>query len=199
MTVRCITVGALGENVYILEGEGGAVVIDPGDEYERIVRALGKTPCTHVLLTHAHIDHIGAVAKLQQQGAKVILHEADGPLLTGSGNLARSFGILLEPFTPNELLCGGETLSLPCGQVGVIHTPGHTAGSVCYALENALFTGDTLFCLSVGRTDFPSGDASALRHSIRRKLFALPGDYTVYPGHGEPTTLDFERENNPYA
>lgn len=199
MTVRCIPVGPLQVNAYILEGEGGAVVIDPGDEYERIVRALGEKPCTHVLLTHAHIDHIGAVAKLQRRGAQVVLHEADLPLVTGDGNLARAFGIALEPFTPNVLLRGGETLSLPCGQVLVLHTPGHTAGSVCYLAENALFTGDTLFYGSVGRTDFPSGDALALLHSIRNTLFALPGNYTVYAGHGPSTTLDFERENNPYA
>ncbi|MDE7395677.1 MAG: MBL fold metallo-hydrolase [Clostridiales bacterium] len=199
MTVQFLTVGRLAENTYILSGEDGAVIIDPGAEYERIVRTLNGKSCTHVLLTHAHIDHIGAAAKLQQSGAKVYLHEADMPLLNGRGNLSDALGIPLEPFTPDVLLKGGETLDLPCGQVCVLHTAGHTAGSVCYVVGDALFSGDTLFYLAAGRTDFPSGSITALFDSIRNKLFALKGNYTVYSGHGEPTTLAFERENNPYA
>lgn len=199
MTVQCLTVGRLEENAYILAGEDGAVVIDPGAEYERIVRALGGKPCTHVLLTHAHIDHIGAAAGLQRAGAKVYLHEADLPLLNGRGNLADALGIPLEPFTPDVILKGGETLSLPCGQVRVLHTAGHTAGSVCYIVGDALFSGDTLFYMAAGRTDFPSGSVTALFDSLRNKLFALRGNYTVYSGHGQTTTLAFERENNPYA
>lgn len=199
MTVDRLVVGPLAENTYILRGENGATVIDPGDEYEKIVRALDGTPCTHVLLTHAHVDHIGAVAALQRGGAKVFLHRSDEPLLNGRGSLASALGLSFEPFVPDVLLSGGETLSLPCGQARVLSTAGHTEGSVCYLIDDCLFSGDTLFYLSVGRTDFPSGSAAALVDSLRNKLFTLEKDYTVYAGHGQPTTLAFERENNPYA
>ncbi len=199
LNVKKIEVGLLGENAYILEYENGAVLVDPGADVERITEALGGKPCLTVLLTHAHVDHIGAVAALQRAGAKVALHEADLPLLRGPGNLAAAMGLPLEPFEPDVLLQGGEVLPLGVGEVRVLHTPGHTAGSVCYAIGDLLFSGDTLFYDSVGRTDFPSGDPSALQNSLRNVLFKLEGDYTVYPGHGPATTLLREKASNPYA
>ena len=106
-------------------------------------------------------------------------------------------GINPEKFTPDVLLCGGEKLKIAGLDVDVIHTPGHSKGSVCYVVGNKIFVGDTLFFMSFGRTDFYDGNAKDLKNSIVNKLFALKGNYTVLPGHGEPTTLDFERVNNP--
>ena len=103
----------------------------------------------------------------------------------------------MEHFTPDVTVSGGETLDVAGIAVKVMHTPGHTAGGVCYIAEDCIFSGDTLFELSYGRTDFPTGSFKELKNSIVNKLFALKGDYKVFPGHGAPTTLQFEREHNP--
>ncbi|MCI8412662.1 MAG: MBL fold metallo-hydrolase [Clostridia bacterium] len=199
MKIRSLTVGSIGENVYLLDDGDGVILIDPGADFAAISAALAEKQCKHVLLTHAHYDHIGAVAQFQKQGAKVYLHRDDVKLLNGAGHLAALFGETLQSFVPDVLLNGGETLQLGTFSFRVLSTPGHTDGSVCYITDNVIFSGDTLFRLSVGRTDFPSGDAAKLRDSLKNRLFALEEDYTVYPGHDSPTTLSFERENNPYV
>ena len=199
MKIRSLTVGSIGENVYLLDDGDGVILIDPGADFTTISTALTGKQCNHVLLTHAHYDHIGAVAQFQKQGAKVYLHRDDVKLLNGAGHLAALFGETLQSFVPDVLLNGGETLQLGTFSFRVLSTPGHTDGSVCYITDNVIFSGDTLFRLSVGRTDFPSGDAAKLRDSLKNRLFALEEDYTVYPGHDSPTTLSFERENNPYV
>lgn len=201
MNVITVCTGMLAENTYILEGTNQeALVIDPGDDAEKIVSALRQAGlcCRSVLLTHAHIDHINAVAALQEQGAAVYLHADDAPLLKNSGNLSHICNITFHTFAPDVLLSGGEQLHLSGLTFRVLHTPGHTAGSVCYCFDDCIFTGDTLFYLSVGRTDFPTGNPADLRKSLQ-KLFALQKNYELYPGHDRPTSLDFERENNPYA
>lgn len=198
MKIRTVQVGSIGENTYILSDDKQTVLIDPGADCDIIEAALEGKPCRHVLLTHAHYDHIGAVAYFAKKGAKVYLHENDLPLLHGNGNLAALFGEKLEKFEPDAILHDGDRLDFFDLPIIVIHTPGHTEGSVCYVAGNAIFSGDTLFYLSVGRTDFPSGDGVKLRSSLGR-LFALSGDFTVYPGHDRATSLTFEKENNPYA
>lgn len=198
MRIQTLTVGSLEENAYIADDGREAIVVDPGGDVERIRDAMGGLPCRAVLLTHAHYDHIGAVAALQRDGAKVYLHRADAALLRNGGHLAALFSASLDMFMPDVLLDGGETLAFCNERFHVMHTPGHTQGSVCYVAGNVIFAGDTLFRLSVGRTDFPTGDAQKL-HASLDALFALPQDRTVLPGHGPSTTLSFEKKNNPYV
>ena len=186
-------------NTYILYDDESkdAVLIDPGDDFQRLEDVLSenKLNCVAVLLTHAHFDHCNCAKYFQNKGAKVYLHSDDLKLIETDYNLAKHFGIGFNAFTPDVLLKDGDIINLLGKTFKVIHTPGHTAGSVCYMVEDNIFTGDTLFCLSRGRTDFPTGDAMALNFSIK-KLYALSGDYNIYSGHGESTKLSNERRYN---
>ena len=162
------------------------------------------------MLTHAHFDHIGGVAELcriagkdedgnenPQDAPTVFLHKDELEKIGSYKNLGFSMNANPEKFVPDILLKGGETLKIAGLDVKVIHTPGHAKGSLCYVVSDKIFVGDTLFFMSYGRTDFYDGNAKDLKNSIVNKLFALKGNYTILPGHGEPTTLDFERVNNP--
>lgn len=201
MLIKTLPVGQLETNCYVVTDEDSldCAVIDPGDESGTILDYLedNKLHCRAVLLTHAHFDHIGAAAELQRGGALIVMHRDDVPLVGSFKNLAFYAGKKVEHFTPDVTVSGGETLDVAGIAVKVMHTPGHTAGGVCYIAEDCIFSGDTLFELSYGRTDFPTGSFKELKNSIVNKLFALKGDYKVFPGHGAPTTLQFEREHNP--
>lgn len=184
---------------YVVINGGRAFVVDPGADAERIIAAAEAegAKIEWVLLTHAHFDHIGAAAALQRDGAQIILHRDDVKLIKSFQNLSVLAGVKVEHFTPDVTVAGGETLDVAGVSVKVIHTPGHTAGSVCYVAGDVIFSGDTLFALSYGRTDFPTGSFAQLKNSVVNKLFALEGDYKVLPGHEGPTTLDYERAHNP--
>ena len=192
-----------GSNTYVLtQDEKTAVVIDPSQprvQEELIKRGL---KATYVLLTHCHFDHVGGVYALQSAGAKVLCSEREKPLIGTRADLFEAFGAPRTPYTIDETLKDNETREL-CGmKLQTLYTPGHTAGSVCYLVEDEkgnkhLFTGDTLFLDSIGRTDFPTGDISVLRSSLRR-LCALQGDMPVYAGHNEATSLETERKHNPF-
>ena len=184
---------------YVVINGGRAFVVDPGADAERIIAAAEAegAKIEWVLLTHAHFDHIGAAAALQREGAQIVLHRDDVKLVKSFQNLSVLAGVKVEHFTPDVTVAGGETLDVAGVSVKVIHTPGHTAGSVCYVAGDVIFSGDTLFALSYGRTDFPTGSFAQLKNSIVNKLFALEGDYKVLPGHEGPTTLDYERAHNP--
>lgn len=199
MKILTLTTTELATNTYIMVNGKEAFVVDPGDNADAILAAAAQegATITEVLLTHGHYDHIGAVAELQRKGALVIMHRDDVHLTSSFKNLAFYSGKTVDKFLPDVTVSGGETLNVAGLDVRVIHTPGHTEGGVCYIVGDAIFSGDTLFELSYGRTDFPTGDFAKLKNSIVNKLFTLKENYTVYPGHGNPSTLDFERDNNP--
>ena len=205
MKIDSLAVGPIGTNCYILqdEKEKVCVIIDPGDEAERIEKAVENTGCTPVmiLLTHGHFDHIGAVADLvDRTGCEVYIHIMDKPKLTDdAGMLANLFRIRghknytgkVNVFTEDDILKLDEL------EFDVLETPGHTSGSVCFICGMNMFSGDTLFSRSVGRTDMPDGSSTALMKSLM-KIADLGGNLTVYPGHMNVTTLDAERKYNPY-
>lgn len=199
MKILTLTTTELATNTYIVVNGKEAFVVDPGDNADAILAAAAQegATITEVLLTHGHYDHIGAVAELQRKDALVIMHRDDVHLISSFKNLAFYSGKTVDKFLPDVTVSGGETLNVAGLDVRVIHTPGHTEGGACYIVGDAIFSGDTLFELSYGRTDFPTGDFAKLKNSIVNKLFTLKENYTVYPGHGNPSTLDFERDNNP--
>ncbi|HTR01842.1 MAG TPA: MBL fold metallo-hydrolase [Thermoanaerobaculia bacterium] len=183
-----------------------AVVIDPGDEPERILRALEAAKVSPVALlhTHAHFDHIGSSRAVKEAtGAPIRLHAADRPLYDALPEQAAFFGLRADaPLSPDAPLVEGELVRFGPYGLRAVHTPGHTPGSTCFLLEGdapVLFSGDTLFRRSIGRTDLWGGDTDAILASIREKLFALPGDVPVVCGHGPDTTVDEERRLNPFA
>lgn len=185
-------------NSYLITADGkSAVAVDPAQP--RILDEAKKRglEVKYVLLTHGHFDHIGGCAALQAAGAKVGCLEAERALVTGKNNLAEEFGVPMSAFTVDFTFRDGDRLDL-CGiHVRVVATPGHTAGGACFIAGDRLFTGDTLFAGDVGRTDLPTGSGVALTASLK-KLYALEGDFVVCPGHGEDSTLSYERQFNGY-
>lgn len=193
LTLHTLPLGAYQTNCYILhqEASSSCVVIDPGYTPEVILDFLAGKGLTleAILLTHGHFDHVGAVRDLAAEtGCRVWLNPDDlsmPPKLTAG------------PLYYTDTYSEGDTIS-PAGiSFQVLSTPGHTPGSVCLIAENFLFSGDTLFAGSCGRTDLPGGSTHAIRESLHR-LAELPGDYSVHPGHGESTTLAWEKQYNPY-
>jgi glyoxylase-like metal-dependent hydrolase (beta-lactamase superfamily II) len=186
-------------NSYILTADDKTcVLVDCAQErvFDECKR-LGLTP-EYVLLTHGHFDHIGGCGKFFDDGVKIMCGEKEQDLIFSSDNRAIFNGVAIPHFEIEKTLKDGEELDL-CGMhFKVLHTPGHTAGGVCYICEDNLFTGDTLFCESVGRCDLPTGNARELIQSVKR-LFELQGDYKVYCGHEDDTTLEHERKYNPYV
>ena len=193
MTVDSLVLGPLGTNCYILSAapDGDAVVIDPASRPERIREALAGRRVAAVLLTHGHFDHTGALSAFE--GCPIYIHRLDAPML---GDPYLSVAQIVHDRKPRpaatDMLEDGDVLHLAGLEIHVVHTPGHTPGGVTYRTGDALFTGDTLFQGSCGRTDFPGGSWETEQRSIRR-LLSLPGNYTVYPGHGPQTTLAAER------
>ncbi len=207
INISSAMVGPLAVNCYIVTDEktGKTAVIDPGGystELDAILKTVGYENIEYILLTHGHFDHIGGVPKvLSKTGgkAKIAIYESEAPFLSdGYKNLSSMFtGTPLEKITADILLRDGDKVTLGESEFDVIHTPGHTSGSVCYICSGDIFSGDTLFKRSAGRTDFPTGSAAQLMQSLK-KLAALDGDYNVHPGHDRETWLDEERRMNPY-
>ncbi len=195
MKVDMIQVGPIGTNCYILEEGGRIAVIDPGDEAERILSVLAETGGTvdYILLTHGHYDHTTAVPQLHAAlpEAKIYIHQADA---NGAGS--RLFPLAGEV---EDLLLydEGDVLSLGGLTIEVLHTPGHSPGSVTLKAGNVLFTGDTLFCGSMGRTDLRGGSYEQIMASLKR-LGELEGDFHICPGHDRTSTLERERQHNPF-
>ena len=202
MDARCLTVGPLQENCWIVARDGRALVIDPGEEPDRIVAALAGLTVDAILLTHTHFDHIGAVAPVAREtGAPVYCPQLEVPVLLDPMRYVPwpGFGPY-EPHEPEQTVAGGERLRLAGFDIDVILTPGHSPGHVSYSFadERVLASGDVLFAGSIGRTDLPGGDHATLLDSITRLLAALPDDTRVLPGHMGETTLGRERATNPF-
>ena len=194
MKIQALQVGSIGTNCYLLCDETAKVcaVVDPGGEPELILSAVEKLDCSvdKILLTHGHYDHVGSVAALKKAtGAKVHMDLADAK------------GDQMYPLTPDLIdapwPAGNSEYQVDELTFRIWHTPGHTPGGVVIACGDRLFSGDTLFQGSCGRTDLPTGDWDDIKKSLKR-LAALPGDYQVYSGHGPATTLETERRTNPY-
>ncbi len=203
MQIITMNLGELDTSCYLLvSDEGNAAMIDPAGECDKIIEELSKNSIvlTKILLTHGHFDHTGAVAELKEiTGAKVYIHADDECMLNDTiKNVVYLVpGYTYKPFEADVLLSGGDMIFLDELEISVMHTPGHTKGSVMYFVNNSIFTGDTIFEGSVGRTDFYSGDIKAQRETLKR-ISALRENYTLYPGHGEATTLENEKKYNMY-
>jgi glyoxylase-like metal-dependent hydrolase (beta-lactamase superfamily II) len=200
VNVRRFTVGPLEENCWIVDGGERTVVIDPGDEGDRLIEAL-QTPVEAILLTHTHFDHVGAVAQLARHtGAPVYCPRIEVPVLKDINSYVFPGYGPYEPHDPEETLDGGERLSLAGLDFDVIFTPGHSPGHVSFSLaaHRLLFDGDVLFQGSIGRPDLPGGDYDTLMASIAGLLETLPDETRVLPGHGPETTLGRERAGNPF-
>lgn len=204
MNLMTVSVGMLGTNCYIAGSAKSCAVIDPGAQPEKIIAAIEGEglDVRYILLTHGHHDHIGGVRKLMEKfpDAELFIGKNDLEMLTdGSKSYARvkydkSGDFFIEQA---KTLSDGDVLEFDGVRITVLETPGHTKGGVCYICDNAIFSGDTLFFGDVGRCDLYGGDYGVMKQSLL-KIIALNGDYGVYPGHGEATTLDYERQNNPY-
>lgn len=206
MILETFPVGPLQCNCTLLGDEqaGEAIVIDPGDEIGRIHHRLSELglKLRQILVTHAHIDHIGGALRLKRlTGAPIYLNENDLPLLQTLDTQAAWLGMAVpESAPPDESLADGLIVGLGSYPAQVLHTPGHTQGSVClhFAPLNLLVAGDTLFAGSIGRTDLPGGNYPQIVDSIRDRLLALPGETRVLTGHGPHTTIGEERRTNPF-
>jgi glyoxylase-like metal-dependent hydrolase (beta-lactamase superfamily II) len=200
-------VGPLACNCTLIGDEDAheAVVIDPGDEIGRIHRRLNELGLTlkQILITHAHIDHVGGALKLKRlTGAPIFLNENDLPLLKMMDSQAGWLGITTpDTAPPDEALADGLVVGLARYPALVLHTPGHTQGSVClhFASQKLLIAGDTLFAGSIGRTDLPGGNFDQILDSICSRLLVLPDETEVLPGHGPVTTIGQERKSNPFV
>jgi hydroxyacylglutathione hydrolase len=201
MRPRGFTVGPLQENCWVIEEGARAIVVDPGDEAERLIEELEGLTVDAILLTHTHFDHVGAVAALARHtGAPVfcpatevfILQEINAYVFPGYGPY--------EPYDPEETIEGGEHLTLAGLEIDVLFTPGHSPGHVSFSIPDhqLLLSGDVLFQGSIGRTDLPGGDPERLMESIAMLLDTLPDDTRVLPGHMGVTTLGRERHTNPF-
>ncbi len=206
LDVEMLTVGQIGENTFLVRQAGGdkLLVVDPGEEAERILAAIAATGAEveAILLTHTHFDHIGAVAPVAKAtGAPVYCPEIEVPVLADIMAYVpwEGFGPY-ESYDADETLAGGETLELAGLTLDVIFTPGHSPGHVTYSVrgEDAIFSGDVLFQGSVGRVDLPGGDWPTLLASIETLLDSHPDETVVHPGHMGLTTLGAERATNPF-
>ena len=207
LNIQGWTVGPLAENPYLLAcaETGQAVFIDPGDDAATLLQAIASAGVTlqAILLTHAHFDHVAALTDIRKPtGAPVYLHPDDDSLLEQAPAYWAYFGRQIAPIAPPErTLAHGDRIGFGACELVVIHTPGHTPGSVCFYApdDHKLVAGDTLFFRGVGRTDLPGGDPQALIASIRTRLWTLPDKTEVYPGHGQVTRIGEERQHNPFA
>jgi glyoxylase-like metal-dependent hydrolase (beta-lactamase superfamily II) len=199
MEIKRLVTGIYGSNCYIVMDENTkeAVVLDPGGDVDDIARAIDTMGASvkYILLTHGHLDHTTGVAELKTiTKATVCISKLDDDLITKGEHL---FGPLIKGGA-EKLLKHGDIIRIKNLEITCIETPGHTPGGMCFLVQNCVFTGDTLFAGSIGRTDFTGGDFGSIITSIKSKLLTLPGDTIVYPGHEQISTINNEKSNNPF-
>ncbi len=205
MKICSAPIGDIHTNCYIItdEASGESAAVDCAlfdADYEALLRTAGVSSLKYILLTHGHFDHVSGVKRLKDVcGGQIVIHPEDAPCLTDPKKSLNSYVryASLEPVAPDVLIEEGSELLLGQTKITVMHTPGHTPGSVCYLTEDAMFCGDTLFRQSMGRTDLPGGSTLTLLVSLSR-IGRMEGEYAIYPGHGEITTLSYEKRNNRY-
>ena len=206
MVVKTLVVGSFAANCYVVGSSSTmkGMIIDPGAEAATILRTVQQMglSVSLIVITHAHIDHVGAVrAVTEKTHAQFAIHEAEkGLLLTAPMRMLTSLGLtpIKSPPQPDRLLKDSDRIDIDDLHFEVLHTPGHSSGGICLLGRGVVFSGDTLFKLGIGRTDFPGCSHERLIKSIHDKLMVLPDETIVYPGHGPPTTIGDERRGNPF-
>jgi len=202
--IKKLEVGPIMANCYVLgcEETKEAVVIDPGDEADRILMALSESGLRvkYLVNTHGHFDHVGANARMKEiTGAELLIHKDDELMLKDLSKAAATFGLRAENSPPSDRnLADGDKVTFGNITLTVIHTPGHSRGGICLYTKGALFSGDSLFAGSIGRTDLPGGDYDTLISSLKEKLLGLDEKTIVYPGHGPETSILQEKRMNPF-
>ena len=201
MKIKCLNLGIIDENCYLISSDSAAIVIDPGCYSKELFDFLitNNKKERMILITHAHFDHIGGAKRLSDETeTKIAIGKFDAEGLSNPRlNLSSSFGMPLKPFSADILLSDDQEFTVGDITVTAIHTPGHTKGSICYLIEDCLFSGDMLFFESFGRTDFPGGNAEHIKESFYSLISRLPHKTSIYPGHGQITTIANEKDNNP--
>jgi glyoxylase-like metal-dependent hydrolase (beta-lactamase superfamily II) len=206
MVVKTLIVGSFAANCYVVGSSSTmkGMIIDPGAEAPTILRTVQQMglSVSLIVITHAHIDHVGAVrAVTEKTHAQFAIHETEkGLLLTAPMRMLTALGLtpVKSPPQPDRLLKDGDRIDVDDLHFEVLHTPGHSSGGICLLGHGVVFSGDTLFKLGIGRTDFPGCSHERLIKSIHHKLMVLPDETIVYPGHGPPTTIGDERRGNPF-
>ena len=205
MIIETIPLGIYATNCYIFGDNLSreVVIIDPADEANKIINIIEKNNyiVKYIIITHGHFDHILALKDIKQQyNAKVAIHKGDADYLSNNtANLSTAMpNIKLESVRADIILNDGDILNLGKYKLEIIHTPGHTNGGICIKADDVLFSGDTLFYNSIGRTDFPTGSFDKIEASIK-KLYTFAGSTKVYPGHGQSTTIGHEKQTNPFV
>lgn len=206
MIIKNFISGPLAVNSYLVADENSkkAIMIDAGGHNTNMVNFIkdNNLHLEYIILTHGHGDHIGGVEAYQKEfpEAKLIAGEDEKQLLSDAGlNFSKETTGKTIELIADHYVSDGEIIKIGDLDLKFIHTPGHTTGGICILIGNALFSGDTLFAQSIGRTDFPGGSFSEISASIHNKLFVLPSETRVYPGHMNETTIGFEKENNPFV
>lgn len=206
MEIKCVQTGMLGVNTYYVRDEESnkGFIVDPGGYSEKLKKAIEEDACQieYIILTHGHGDHIGGISFFKEafKNAKLLacIHEKDflaNPAMNASVECCgRSIAVVADVWVSDL-----DTLKIGNMELTFIHTPGHTPGGMCIHVGDVLFSGDTLFRLSIGRTDFPGGSYPEIKKSIREKLYKLPENTIVYPGHMGHTTIDIEKRSNPFV
>lgn len=204
MIFKRFVVGALEVNCYVVADEETkeGIVVDPGDGVEEILSFIKNADIKikYIVNTHCHFDHMGGNKLLKEKtGALLAIHKGEKPLLERADLGAKLWGFDIEPSPePDIYLEDGDVLKVGGLEITILHTPGHSPGGICLKIGDKVISGDTLFAGGIGRTDFPGGSYDALIKSIKEKLFTLPNDTKIYPGHGPASTIENEKIYNPF-